>query len=187
MEVLQRTKQESFNIESKDTFEFIFNKFYISLCYFAHNYVGKKEVAEDIVSEVFYKLWENRTTLKINTSIKSYLFKTVQNHCLNYKKHQIVIKKFETNLNNELNDDNSINNLKSDISSYIIAQEIQDKIEQSISILPPQCQHIFKLNRFENLKYKEIAEKLNISVKTVETQMYRALKKIKDFLKDYIE
>ncbi len=188
LEVLVRPIQESYNIEDKETFEFIFKKFYVTLCYFAFDYVGNKEIAEDIVGDLFLKLWEEKSTLKINTSLKSYLFKAVQNHCLNYNKHQIVIKKFESSLSNDYkNDKKSFSDSKNNLPNYLIAQEIQDKIEQSISILPAQCQQIFKLNRFENLKYKDIANKLNISVKTVETQMYRALKKIKDFLKDYLE
>ena len=184
MEISEKEIKSKIQIVDKKIFENLFNEYYIGLCYLANDYVKNKETAEDIVGDVFYKLWENKEKLEINASIKSYLFKTVQNHCINYLKHKSVAEKYTKNITNETQ---LISDQNNNYSNYLLAQELQDKINKAISTLPPQCQQIFKLNRFEELKYKEIAKQLSISIKTVETQMSRALKKIRNFLREYLE
>ncbi|MBN2519524.1 MAG: RNA polymerase sigma-70 factor [Bacteroidales bacterium] len=187
MEILQKPIVNSINLEDKHSFGVLFKNYYNTLCYYAYEFTNSREIAEDIVGDVFHKLWENRTNIKIDTSVKAYLFRSVHNHCINYNKHKLIIRKFETSFTSEhFEAFKETEKIQDSIDDYLIAQELQNKIDDAISILPAQCQQIFKLNRFENLKYKEIAERLNLSIKTIETQMSRAIKKMKEFLHDYI-
>ncbi|MBN2521253.1 MAG: RNA polymerase sigma-70 factor [Bacteroidales bacterium] len=182
IELLSRIK-----LGDEKYFEVIFKKFYIGLCYFAFDYVQSKENAEDIVSGVFHKLWENRENLDKNLLIKSYLYKTIQNQCINYLRHKSVKEKYKQTITNEFKMNNDLEQIgNDDIHSNIVALELQNKINEAINSLPKQCREIFELNRFKKLKYKEIAELLNLSVKTVETQMYRALIKLREQLKEYL-
>lgn len=152
------------------------------LCNFATRYIHDPEIAEDIVQEVFYKLWRNPANLDSKQKISSYLIRAVQNQGLNMLDHQLIEKKYaEVILNANLNSD--------DYSLYeqMFGNELEEKIQRVIKEkLPDACRTVFELSRNEGLKYKEIAEKLNISVKTVETQISRALVVLRNELKEYI-
>jgi RNA polymerase sigma-70 factor (ECF subfamily) len=159
-------------------FEILFRKYYGHLCSFATKIINDDLAAEEIVQDFFVKLWEKRELLFIETSIKNYFFRSVKNLCLNFLQHnktklryaQIVISEVE----NQFTDDN--NYPEPDLSV---------KIEESINSLPEKRREIFRLSRQNGLKYHEIALKLNISIKTVETQMSLALKTLRDKLKNY--
>ena len=159
-------------------FEKLFHKYYGILCSFATKIINDDVAAEEIVQDLFVKLWEKREQLFIETSLKNYLFRSVKNLCLNTIQHnktkiryaQIVISEVE----NQFTDDN--NYPEPDLSV---------KIEESINSLPEKRREIFLLSRQDGLKYHEIAQKLNISIKTVETQMSLAIKTLRDKLKKY--
>jgi len=165
----------------EQAFELLFRKYYTRLCGFANKFVNNIELSEELVQEVFLKLWQNRAKLNDNTTIKSYLFKLVQNQSLNSLDHKKVEQKYADIMRVAYP-------AKDNFSPYesLLAKELEDKISIAINDLPTECKKIFELSRNEGLKYKEIAQKLNISIKTVETQISRALKKIRIELKDYM-
>ncbi|MCK4663154.1 MAG: RNA polymerase sigma-70 factor [Bacteroidales bacterium] len=158
-------------------FESLFRKYYSVLCFFAKRYVTDADIAEEIVQDMFYKLWEKRNKLKIKTSIKSYLFRAIYNNCLQYIRH----KKIEDNYRKNININENINNPSEELKM----KELYEIINKTLSALPERCSQIFKLSRFEGLKYHEIAQRLSISVKTVEANMGKALKQFRHSLKDY--
>ncbi len=161
-------------------FEDLFKTFFPELSFYAIRFVEDMETAEEIIQDIFFNIWENRAKLKINTSIKSYLYTTVRNTCLNLIKHKKVENKYREHFSRKLQSD------ELDESKWIETSDLQEKISDAINKLPEKRQIIFKMSRFEELSYKEIASKLDISVKTVENQMGSALKFLREELKDYL-
>ncbi len=159
-------------------FETFFHKYYGHLCLYATKIINNNSAAEEIVQDFFVKIWEKRGQTNIETSIKNYLFRSVRNLCFNYIQHNKTKIKYTQKVISELE-----NNFSDDDNYPEI--ELTQKIEESINSLPEKRKEIFKLSRQEGLKYKEIAEKLNISIKTVETQMSLAIKTLRDKLKNY--
>jgi RNA polymerase sigma-70 factor (ECF subfamily) len=159
-------------------FEILFHKYYGYLCLYATKIISDDSDAEEIVQNFFVKLWEKREHLFIETSLKNYLFRSIKNLCLNFIQHnktkirhaQIVLSEVENNFSED--------------SNYPEI-DLSQKIEESINSLPEKRKEIFKLNRQEGLKYHEIAQKLNISIKTVEAQMSLAIKTLRKKLKNY--
>jgi len=163
------------------SFEVLFRQYYQMLCAYAVRFVNDADTAEEVVQDLFYRLWEKRAELQINTSVKSYLFSAVHNRCLKFIEHRNVELKYrnyyllhESEIDNEPNDAHNV-------------RELQGIIESTLNSLPERCSRIFRLNRFEGLKYHEIAQKLSISVKTVEANMGKALKMLRKNLKNYVE
>jgi RNA polymerase sigma-70 factor (ECF subfamily) len=151
----------------------LFLLFYPSLVSFAVSIIRSKELSEEIVSDVFIKIWEKRQQLDKIENLSYYLFTAVKNKCLN----QLQIQKREAGL--EIND--TIIEFKSlyhDPEQKMISAEMINQIQKTIRDLPPRCQLIFKLVKEEGLKYKEVAELMQLSVKTIENQMSLAFKKI---------
>jgi RNA polymerase sigma-70 factor (ECF subfamily) len=174
-------------IGDEETYISLFREYYISLCAYSRRYVGRKDVAEEIVSDTFLKIWENRVSLQINTSIKSYLFQAVCNNSLNYLRK---LKKEET-LDEYFMETTSENIGFASISEEIYEQSLamesmNEKIEEAVCLLPVQQQKVFRLKRFEGKKNKEIAEILGISVKTVEMHLSKATLALRQKLKDYL-
>jgi RNA polymerase sigma-70 factor (ECF subfamily) len=163
------------------SFEVLFRQYYQMLCSYAFRFVNDTDTAEEIVQDLFYKLWEKRDELQINTSVKSYLFSAVHNRCLKYIEHRNVETKYK---NYYLLHESEIDNETQNASDI---QELQGIIDKTLDSLPDKCSRVFKLSRFEGLKYHEIAEKLSISVKTVEANMGKALKMLRKNLKNYVE
>ena len=154
-------------------FELLFHQYYGVLCSSAEKMLQNAEVAEDIVQEMFSKFWAEREYIRIENSLKAFLFKWVKNRCINYLKHLSVISSYKdavlfSNENEETED---------------FEEELIIAIYASIQQLPPQCQKVFKMSRFEGLKHKEIAETLGISVKTVKIHIGKALRHIKESVK----
>jgi RNA polymerase sigma-70 factor (ECF subfamily) len=170
----------------RKAFEWLFKIYYSDLCKYAANLVLNETIAEDLVMDIFVKLWEAEDKLSINTSLSGYLFTSVHNHCLNYltRKH----RRF-TELNTETVD--KLNKLipagdNAGVSEGIDVVVLSRKIEKCIDELPDESKKIFLMSRTEELPNKEIAARLGISENTVKVQIYRALKKMKTFLKDYL-
>jgi RNA polymerase sigma-70 factor (ECF subfamily) len=162
-------------------FEKLFREYYQMLCRYAVRLVDDADTAEEIIQDLFYTLWEKRTELKINTSVKSYLFSAAHNRCLKFIQHHAVEQKYR---NYFLKNGSEID---SEPNDSVNVAEIQQIINQTLDNLPERCSRIFRLNRFEGLKYFEIAEKLSISVKTVEANMGKALRVLRRNLKDFVE
>lgn len=162
-------------------FAIVFNSYYAVLCGYANKYLNDAETAEEIVQDVFVKFWEKCEFLAPESSIKSYLFRSVHNTCLNHLKHLKVRDAYRQYVVNYLE--------KETTYAYGIHEEpdLEEKIEEAISTLPPQCQRIFRMSRFDGLKYQEIADNIGISVKTVEVQMGKALRLLRDRLRDFIK
>ncbi|MFA5972807.1 MAG: RNA polymerase sigma-70 factor [Lentimicrobiaceae bacterium] len=158
----------------------LFRSHFSGLCYFAQKYVKDFETAREIVQDAFISLWEKRETIDMERPVKSYLTMIIHNKCTNYLRDN---RKFDTYI---LNIENLLDVPENEGSDSLVEEELKQKIEASIAELPEKCREIFVMNRYENLKYIEIADKLQISVKTVETQMSKALKHMRISLAEYL-
>ena len=179
-EITEHTIIQKIQSGDKSAFEELFHSLYAHLCNFAFGFLKEQPAAEEIVQDTFFKLWEKREELNIQSSIKSYLFSAVRNQCLNQLKHLEIRDTYKAH--NEAN----IQHEEQQEFDSAVKNELEERIEIAISSLPLERQKIFKLSRFEGKKYKEISEELNISVKTVEGQMSKALKYMREVLKDYL-
>ena len=175
---IQKTTQTEC-INRKD-FEALFNDHYSRLCAYAYNFLKEQEGSEEIAQEVFFKLWINRADIKIESSMESYLYRSVRNACLNLIKHINVREKYKEHNQEEIEYSEQIDR------DPMNASELELKIRASIDLLPEQRKKIFILSRYEQLKYKEIAEQLGLSVKTVENQMGKALQFLRKELAEYL-
>ncbi len=170
-----------FPFDNLQSFEVLFRQYYQMLCAYAYRFVSDTETAEEIVQDLFFKLWERRGELQITTSVKSYLYSAVHNRCLKFIEHRNVETRYR---NYYLMHESEVD---SEPQHAADAHEIQIIIDNTLDSLPERCSRIFRLNRFEGLKYQEIAEKLSISIKTVEANMGKALKMLRKNLKNYVE
>jgi RNA polymerase sigma-70 factor, ECF subfamily len=159
-------------------FEQLFREFYPSLCNCARRYTGDKLMAEEVVQDFFCKLWDKHGEIQVNTAIFSYLRKSVINHCLNHTRKIELERKF-VNIDGEMEETQGTSDFDSN-------DELSQYVTRALLELPEKRREIFELSRFEGLKYHEIAEKLNLSVKTVETQMARSLEFMRNYLKEFI-
>jgi len=162
-----------------ETFEKVFNDYYASLLVLAGGYVVDSSTAEDIVHNVFTNLWEKREKLKIEESLTAYLRKSVRNACLNHLKHLQVEENYSASLRLKANEAD----YSATPSAILIGEEQIREIKRLIDHLPEKCGQVFKLSRFHSMTNKEMASLLNISVRTVENQIHRALKVLKEALK----
>jgi len=160
-------------------FERIFKEFYPQLCLYALRFVKTKDLSEEIVQNLFCQIWENRKDLNIHTSIKAYLYRSTYHNSLQVLRKIGSQNKYKEYIKHHFNEnDFSTNKLEE--------KEINKIVHQTLSSLPQRCGTIFKMSRFEGLKYQEIAHKLSISIKTVEANMGKALKAFRHNLKDYM-
>lgn len=178
---------EGLIIGDDETYTFLFREYYVSLCSYARRYVGRKDIAEEIVSDVFFKIWESRRTLSINTSIKSYLFQAVCNNSLSYLRKL----KSENNLEGYFLETTSENigfaaASEETEEQSLVMEDMTEKIEDVVNLLPKQQQTAFRLKRFEGRKTKEVAEIMGLSVKTVEMHLSKATLNLREKLQEYL-
>ncbi|OSZ79219.1 RNA polymerase sigma-70 factor [Chitinophagaceae bacterium IBVUCB1] len=150
-------------------FEKLFKSQYKRLHAYACTILYDEDEAEEIVQQMFVKLWEKKEKLHELQSVNAYLYRAVHNDCMNYLKHEKVKANYRSHAlhtGSEAASDASDNKL----------HQLEERLRQALAELPEQCRTIFQLSRFEELKYREIADRLGISVKTVENQMGKALK-----------
>lgn len=159
-----------------NAFSEIYSEFYTSLYAYSRKYISDPGEAEDIVQNVFIGLWEKRDNLLIHSSFKSYLYRMVSNSCLNVLKHQEVKNEYARDFKIRMMEEDNQRIQDEIVSEEINHTEIINDLTQAVNELPDSCRRIFKMSRFSNMKSKEIAKDLGISVRTVETQIYRALK-----------
>ncbi|MBT1704554.1 RNA polymerase sigma-70 factor [Chryseosolibacter indicus] len=184
MKVLHDNSKLVLNLKNGDaqSMELLFRRLYPQLCAFANKFLHDLDEAEEIVQEVFFKIWKNRANLNENESIQSYLFTAVKNGCFSLLAHNKIKDKYASLLE-QIYLSGEYGTINHD---SLIATELEKDFSRVLETLPPECRRIFELSRFEGRKYHEIANELNISIKTVETQMSRALSKIRVQLKDYL-
>lgn len=162
-----------------EEFEKLFRDYYPLLCSYALRFVKNTDQSEEIVQELFCQLWENRKELKVHTSLNAYLYKATYFNSLQLLRKKGVKSQYEKYIKHN----NSEHSLSIDT---VEENEIQSIIQKTLINLPSRCSEIFKMSRFEGLKYQEIADKLSISIKTVEANMGKALKVFRKNLKDYV-
>ena len=165
----------------KTTFESLFRSEFKGLVFFALQYTKDTDTAREITQEAFISLWEKRERIDLSKPVKTYLSTTVRNKCLNWLRDNKKFNKEILDMEGLLSDNTYVQ------PDRLIEAEIKDKIGKAIDELPEKCREIFVLNRQENLKYQEIANRLEISVKTVETQMSKALQHMRERLREFIE
>ena len=162
-----------------EAFEKMFHQFYPGMCSYAETLLNKDSVAEEVVQDVFYNIWKNRKTLSISVSIKSYLYRSVFNNSMMY------LRKTRRELLMEESTVFEQYAYASDPEEEYAGNEMKDVIQDTLEDLPERTREIFKLSRYDGLKYKEIAKKLSISIKTVEANMGKALKALKTSIENY--
>jgi RNA polymerase sigma-70 factor (ECF subfamily) len=156
-------------------FQVVFNACYNSLCNYAFTFVKDKDTSEDIVQDIFMKIWAGRRDLIMEDSVRYYLFTAVRNNCITHLRQQKNTGTREWN-EEEIRDQPAPE--QEDGKDYRLL------LQKGIDHLPPKCREVFLLSRFSNMTYKQIAASLNISVKTVENQLGKALKSLRVFLKE---
>ncbi len=159
-----------------EAFEKLFRAYFPPLMSFSRKILGDEDDAREVVQQVFINLWEKRDEIDLSTSLKSYLFTSVNNRSLNVIRDR---KKFSSEEVPEVAGG-------WDVSAQIESMELEEKIREVIASLPEKCREIFEMNRFEGLKYGEIAAQLDISVKTVENQISKALRILREQLGKYL-
>lgn len=176
-------EQSEGNISAKldeITFEQLFRSHFKGLTWFAVRYVKDIETAKEIVQDAFINLWEKRESIDLSKSVKSYLTSSVYNKSLNHIRDN---KKFDRDI---LTFENLSSETSYEQTDRLVTTELDNKIKDAIEELPEKCREVFIMSRFQNLKYQEIADKLQISVKTVEAQMSKALQHMRVRLTDYL-
>lgn len=162
---------------SEVAFEKLFKHYYSPLAGYAFSLLKDSDLAAETSQEVFVKFWEKRAEIEIELSVKSYLFRAVFNRCMNLKKHEEVkqlYQKSEAGYNSYVHEDSVTN------------WELKEQLHNAIASLPEQCRRVFTLAKLEGKKYREIAEELNISEKTVENHMGKALKDLRVYLEAFV-
>jgi RNA polymerase sigma-70 factor (family 1) len=170
-EIIRRIRQGD-----KQEFEKLFRSSYVSLVRYSKTILRDHDTAEEIVQELFFRLWQDRETIKIESSLNGYLFRSVHNRALHYIEHQKVIDRHAGEFVT------SAEQVSEPITEEIYYNELQSRVAKIMERLPERCRVIFRMSRFEGLKYNEIAERLSVSHKTVEANMGRALKEFRKAL-----
>ena len=168
----------------KIAFEEIYNDFFGVMYHMSVQYLHDPKVSEEIVQDTFMKLWEIRDTLNDEFNIRNFLYTITKNNCLNYLRNQKIALKHQQNIQ-YLEVQFNFEALER-LGSYMEFEELREKIDMAIAALPDDLRETFLLSRFEELHYKEIADKQTISIKTVEARMSKALRILRNELKDYI-
>jgi len=177
---LSEIQHISSTVYNDELFEQLFKAHYKALHAYATTILKDIDIAEEVVQNLFLKFWEKRELLSIATSIKAYLYKCVYNDSLNYLKHENVKLKHQNFTVYTMDTSSEPASAKAELT------ELETKLRAALNELPEQCRTIFQLSRFEELKYKEIAEQLGLSIKTVENQMGKALKILRIKLVDFL-
>lgn len=161
------------------TFKDVYQHFLRPLHVYAITMLKDEDVAKGMVQNIFLKLWERKSTLSFSGSIQAYLYGAVYHECLNYLRHEKVKVNHQDHILYTMNN-------KNEAGSGMELLDLGEKLQQALNELPERCRTIFQLSRFEELKYQEIANELDISIKTVEAQMGKALRILRVKLVDFL-
>ncbi|MBD0375159.1 MAG: RNA polymerase sigma-70 factor [Flavisolibacter sp.] len=180
MEVNEVQLMEQLGSRDEAAFEQVFKTYFKTLHSYALSLLKEEATAEEMVQNVFFKLWERAEHLSLSGTVAAYLYRAVHNECMNYLKHRKVKATHQQYLawSTKGNTDS--------VSGKLSGKELENRLQQAINELPEQCRIIFQLSRFEELRYREIAEHLDLSVKTVENQMGKALKYLRAKLSPFL-
>jgi len=163
----------------KEAYTSLFKMYYKNLCIFSYKYVRNIEIAEEIVQEIYIRIWERRNSLNLPENIEGYLFRAVHNESINTCKklqHELINKnQYKQDVNWTENFDDSL-----------VQKELNIIINQAINKLPERCREVFKMNRYNAMSYKEISTKLGITEKGVEFHILKALKILREKLKECV-
>lgn len=162
------------------TFEYVFRLYYSPLCLYAFGITGRKDAAEEIVQDLFYTLWKERCSLQVLRSVKSYLYGAVRNQSLQYCEHSSVRERYRQHVlaeNETMTEPSPEEQLEN--------KELEEVINRTLRKLPDRRRQIFRMYRLEGLKYKEIAEKLSLSVKTIEAEMTKTYQALREEIERY--
>jgi len=170
-EIIRRIRQGDIR-----SFETLFRSSYVSLVKYAATLVKDTDTSEEIVQELFSRIWQERENLKINSTVTGYLFRSVHNRCLHHLEHLRVVERHRDEVKT------GSENFAGGADDEINYAELQKIVASVVENLPGKCGQIFIMSRFEGLKYNEISAKLGIPVKTVESCMGRALKEFRKIL-----
>jgi RNA polymerase sigma-70 factor (family 1) len=176
----ERILLEKLKNDDQSAFTIIFTKYYQDLVRFSFGFTRDSDASEEIVQEVFLKLWENRNSFVIHNSLKSFLLKTVQNRSIDSLRHVNITNKYaSTVLEHPLLSENNTEN-------YILHSELEAGFNLAMAKIPSQYAEAFRMSRIESLNYQEIAQKLGVSVRTVEVWISKALNLLREELKDFL-
>ena len=168
-------------------YRMLYDQYYDMLCILAYQYVKDIFIAESLVGDVIFNIWEHRDALKTDAPLKAYLIKSVQNRCINYLEHLKVQRQSEKIIKQQY--DRRQQEYFSDIDyplARLITMELEELLTKAIADLPAECYEVFRLCRIEELTYPEVAAQLHISVNTVKYHMKNALAKLREQFKDYL-
>ena len=169
---------EAIKGDDNGAYEMVFREYYRPMTAYAFRFLNDLSESESIVQEVFLRLWQKRREIMITSSLQHYLFRSVKNQCINQIEHNKIKTGYQVMVINNEED-------RSEYSEFFLEFGLKKRIEAAIAALPEKRQEIFRLAREDGLKYREIADRLEISVKTVETQMTLALKQLRESLKEF--
>jgi len=173
-------KMENFSVSDEDTFEQLFKEYFRELHVYSFSVLRDWDLAEEVVQTLFLKLWENGSWKRVETSMKSFLYRSVYHESLNVLRQYKVRRNYENSILYTMKNETEY------ATSPVELNELEERIRISLNRLPEKCRTVFQLSRFGELKYHEIASQLGISVKTVETQMGKAIRMMRRDLKDYL-
>lgn len=173
----ERILLESLANDSQQAFILIFRKYYIDMIVFAGTYIPEKNVCEDIVQDVFLKMWENRHKLGLHTSLKSYLIKSVHNHCIDELRHCKIEQRYAANIDEDLWERSN--------EDYLLYSELNRHLGIALSLLPEEERSALIMSRRDGLKYAEIAAHFNVSVRTIENRVSKAISRLRKMLRNF--
>ena len=178
---------EQLKTGNEDAYQYIYDRHYALLCHVANGYVKDQFLAETIVGDTIFHLWEIRETLEISVSIRSYLLRAVRNRCINYlnsewEKREIA---FSSLMPDEITDDKKTISDSHPLGA-LLERELEEEIYKAIDKLPNECRRVFDKSRFEGKSYEEISQELGISVNTVKYHIKNALASLQTNLSKYL-
>ena len=179
-EITDRLIAEALREGRMEAYEMIFRQWYQPLCRFAHTLLPDPDEAEEVVQNVFVALWEKRTTIAIEGSVKAYIYRSVRNQCYNVLEHHRVRREHA---------DHTLHlpsGAAPSAAEVLHGSELEQHIARAMQALPEQCRIVFEMSRFGDMSYAEIAAELDISVKTVENHIGKALRILRGELADYL-
>jgi RNA polymerase sigma-70 factor (ECF subfamily) len=164
--------------DDEQAFRELFLEFYPALCVFAMRYITQEETARDVVQDVFFKIWKNRKSMDITVSFRNFLITSVRNHCTDYLRKQEV--------ENRYLEENMLSVIHTSPEEVYTLKELETTIGEALAKLPPNVREAFEMSRFKGMTYLAIADKMEVSQKTIESYISRALKILRIELRDYL-
>ncbi|MDR1407483.1 MAG: RNA polymerase sigma-70 factor [Tannerella sp.] len=166
---------------NREAFSLLFRAYYKDLVLFGGNFLpGDRAACEDVVQSVFLRLWNDRRLAAVDTSLKSYLLKAVRNGCLDELRHRDVVHEHVSYVQATRTAD------ELDTENYILYSDLQRHLLQALEKIPASCREAFEMNRFDGLKYREIADRLRVSERTVEVRISKAVGMLKTLMKEFL-